>query len=386
MAQRYFTILIVLSAVLFFCCSDDDRVVNPTSQPLIIGDLINFDTTVPIMVQVYAPGRFPVGEPFVRQECHIAEPFIDVNGNGVYDEQMVDHFAMYMGCDSSSTSTLYCRCDSIVDSVCYGGYRVLPWDTASGWDFTIEYPHCSHDLNRNGMYDPVCSIVKGLPYDDFDGDDEQDFQEFSRYVPGLPFADLNGNGIYDQEPQDISYIEQFSLQSLDPWDRYASISIGPLDIPHYRYVSELGIEYIMYGHDFRYHSITEGYFRFVLDSAGFWYSGFANQKLLIFAGPEVHPHALEEIQISETVTETRSITFGESLDIRDRSYSGLVCVDIPRVYSNGDTLQSLEMEARFYFSPNELHLIAARLYPPRQDSVWIFLDQRLDTLPLPMIR
>jgi len=381
MAQRCFLLLLVLSAVVFYCCTDDEKAVNPSSHPLIIGDLIHFDTTVPIMVQVYDPSHYPLGEPYICREGHIGEPFIDVNGDGIFTWGW-DIFIVSAVYDSF-LDTFYCRCDSIVDTVCFGGYYVS--DTSGGWDFTIVDYGQNQDINHNGKYDgPDDYWTPGLPYDDFDGDGTFDFAIFYRYVPGLPFADINGNGVCDTAPLDRYSIEQYRVESLDPWDRYAAISIGEQNRPHYRYVSDIGKEYTLEGN--RYHT-EAGLLRFVLDSTGFWYTGFDSRNpLLVFAGPEVHSSPRQEIQLSETRYETRTITFNESLDIRGRRYTNLVCVDIPRVYSHGDSLNTLDMEARFYFAPNTLHLIAARLYPPLKDSVWIFLDHRFDTLPLPMIR
>ena len=64
MARRcLFIIVVILSAAIFFCCTDDETVVNSSSHPLVIGNLVNFDTTVPIMVEIFDPSRYPIPEP-----------------------------------------------------------------------------------------------------------------------------------------------------------------------------------------------------------------------------------------------------------------------------------------------------------------------------------
>ena len=90
-------------------------------------------------------------EPFVRGDSVIGEPFIDVNGNGVYDP----------GLDI--------------------------------WD------RLTMDLNRNGQYDgPNDAWEPGIPFEDRNGNGLfDDPSATTNYTPGDPFIDLNGNGIWD---------------------------------------------------------------------------------------------------------------------------------------------------------------------------------------------
>lgn len=102
--------------------------------------------------------RTPVQEPFIDGDSIIGEPFKDLNSNGVYDPG-IDIFFFDIGPDNQ-------------------------------------------DLNHNGMYDGPCDNpfecpwTPGVPFLDRDGDGLYDPPN-SVYDPGEPFTDLNGNGIHD---------------------------------------------------------------------------------------------------------------------------------------------------------------------------------------------
>jgi len=98
--------------------------------------------------------QVPRAEPFVDGDSAIGEPFTDLNANGVYDEG-IDIF--FQSADENN-----------------------------------------QDLNHNGMYDGTNPFTwtPGVPFLDRDGDGLFD-QPNNRYDPGEPFTDLNGNGKYD---------------------------------------------------------------------------------------------------------------------------------------------------------------------------------------------
>lgn len=97
--------------------------------------------------------RTPRQEPFVDGDSIIGEPFTDLNANGVYDP-MIDIFFQTVGPKNQ-------------------------------------------DLNHNGRYDgPNDMWTPGVPFLDRDGDGLYD-RPNSIYDPGEPFTDINGNGKYD---------------------------------------------------------------------------------------------------------------------------------------------------------------------------------------------
>jgi len=99
--------------------------------------------------------RTPRREPFVDGDSVIGEPFTDLNANGVFDGDRIDIF--FISADENN-----------------------------------------QDLNHNGKYDgPYDSTwTPGVPFLDRDGDGLYDPPN-SIYDVGEPFTDLNGNGKYD---------------------------------------------------------------------------------------------------------------------------------------------------------------------------------------------
>lgn len=94
-------------------------------------------------------------EPYIDGDSVIGERFTDVNGNGVYDQGM-DIFVMAPPFDPSNM-----------------------------------------DLNNNGMYDgPLSQWDPKIPFVDRNGNGLYD-RPNARYDAGEPFTDVNGNGVWD---------------------------------------------------------------------------------------------------------------------------------------------------------------------------------------------
>lgn len=103
---------------------------------------------------VTSPSVTSRGEPYIDGDSSLGEPFIDVNGNGVYD----------VGIDKFITS----------------------------WD-----PSINMDLNRDNVYNsPSDAWQAGIPYIDYNRNDLYDAPN-GQYDPGEPYVDLNHNGKYD---------------------------------------------------------------------------------------------------------------------------------------------------------------------------------------------
>ncbi len=99
------------------------------------------------------PVRAPFPEPYIDGDSIIGEPFIDVNGNNIYDLG-IDIFIKSVGEDNM-------------------------------------------DYNHNGKYDgPNDPWTPGTPFLDYNGNGLYDFPNFD-YDEGEPFTDVNGNGRWD---------------------------------------------------------------------------------------------------------------------------------------------------------------------------------------------
>ena len=111
-----------------------------------------------------------------------SEPYVDVNGNGVWDRGDFLHDVNGNGLlDSSLVSHINKRTEE----------PYIDGDSVIGEPFT--------DLNGNGFYDlGIDLFVRSV------GADNQDFNHDGRHngpedlwEPGIPFVDRNGNGLYD---------------------------------------------------------------------------------------------------------------------------------------------------------------------------------------------
>ncbi len=132
------------------------------------------------------------------------EPFIDLNGNGVWDEGDFLH-------DKNGNGLLDAELESHINKRTPEPY--VDGDLVIGEPFT--------DLNGNKVYDPGIDIFiksvgddnmdlnhdgihngpesmwqEGVPYSDRNGNGLYDFPN-SRYDVGEPFTDVNGNGVWD---------------------------------------------------------------------------------------------------------------------------------------------------------------------------------------------
>jgi outer membrane receptor protein involved in Fe transport len=118
--------------------------------------------------------QVPRAEPFVDGDSVIGEPFTDLNANGIYEEG-IDIF--FQSADENN-----------------------------------------QDLNHNGMYDGTDPFTwtPGVPFLDRDGDGLFD-RPNNNYDPGEPFTDLNGNGQYDYGGTE-TFLEPGSHSQSMSWD------------------------------------------------------------------------------------------------------------------------------------------------------------------------
>jgi outer membrane receptor protein involved in Fe transport len=117
--------------------------------------------------------RTPRQEPFVDGDSIIGEPFTDINANRIYDPG-IDLFVIGVG-------------------------------------------PSNQDLNVNGMYDgPLGVWTPGVPYLDRNGNGLFDYPN-GNYDPGEPFTDVNGNGRYDTGGNS-TFLEPGTYHSGDPYN------------------------------------------------------------------------------------------------------------------------------------------------------------------------
>ena len=137
------------------------------------------------------------------------EPFIDLNGNGVWDsgDQLIDHNGNGI-LDSDRRAIISQRNpEPYVDGDYVVGEPFTDVNHNDVYDRGVDIfvmdvdPAINNDLNHNGRYDGPCygsncSWEPGIPYVDRNRNGIYDRPNF-QYDPGEDFTDLNGNGRYD---------------------------------------------------------------------------------------------------------------------------------------------------------------------------------------------
>lgn len=183
-------------------------------------------------VDVYPDGVFNVGEPYVDangngqwdqgenllydfngngvQDNDVTEPFVDRNGNGRYDGVIAVSGGQRFGTSDflESDGNRNGRYDPLRERDLFGsktGQSVN--DRAESFidgDISLGEPFV--DINRNGVWDAATTkfddngkrvLVPEEPYTDLSYDSKYD-GPFDPWVPGVPFRDYNGNGVYDK--------------------------------------------------------------------------------------------------------------------------------------------------------------------------------------------
>ena len=197
-------------------------------------DAITFINGEESFVDKNGNGRYDAGEDFFD----IGEPFVDQNDNGKWDGDNPD-----TGPDESDTSH--------ADGVEHSGKRTFR-GTANGSGATDFNSSCGSepisrgyffDVNGDGVFDDdqdvdlrtgssdASAFVEGNGFDGadckFDPDDGDKFIDPSgdgRYLPGIDYTDINGNGQYDD---DEAFIQEVFFDG-----EQAGASNGEYDLPN----------------------------------------------------------------------------------------------------------------------------------------------------------
>ncbi len=82
-----FLFLFFLTFILIISCSDSTKIVDPPPTPLVyqFSDYIHFDTTKFYILAHEQDSLNARPEPFMYWDFSLGEPFVDINGNNVYD-------------------------------------------------------------------------------------------------------------------------------------------------------------------------------------------------------------------------------------------------------------------------------------------------------------
>jgi len=133
------------------------------------------------------------------------EPFIDLNGNGVWDrgDALQDRNGNgrldidRMSNINQRSPEPYIDGDSVIGEPFTDLNGNNTYDPGiDGFAYALD-PDVNQDLNRNGRYDgPLEPWTPGTPYLDRNGNGLYD-RPSGFYDPGEPFTDINGNGIWD---------------------------------------------------------------------------------------------------------------------------------------------------------------------------------------------
>ena len=172
-----------------------------------VGPGYTFGELVPLVNQQAGStefGYFPFNENGIIDFLE-GEPFLDLNGNGVWDagDQLTDKNG-----NGKLDADRVDHIDEANPEPFIDGDQILgePFTDVNGngfYDRGIDIfvksadPTINQDLNYNGEHDgPFGAFEPGIPYLDRNGNGIYDAPNF-RYDPGEPFTDKNGNGRYD---------------------------------------------------------------------------------------------------------------------------------------------------------------------------------------------
>jgi outer membrane receptor protein involved in Fe transport len=155
------------------------------------------------------------------------EPFIDLNGNGVWDagDQLQDKNGNGV-LDTNRVSTVnthnaepYTDGDSIIGEPFTDLNANSRYDEGiDGFVISVD-PAINQDLNHNGQYDgPTSFWTPGIPYFDRNGNGLYDDRNGS-YDQGEPFTDVNGNGKWDGGGTTSSFLSPGSHDEGMNWHR-----------------------------------------------------------------------------------------------------------------------------------------------------------------------
>ncbi len=282
MRLNIIVLLAVAAAAVIVGCEDKNYSTDPEEISYDFGQYVHFDSTEYRMVKRDLPRYNDViPEPLVNWEQSLGEPFTDLNGDGIY-EAGVDSFLI------------------------------------------SDNPVLNQDLNHNGLYDsPDDPWTEGVPFDDIDGNGifrPDPGNHISGYVPGLPYADYNGNSSYDGDLEAAYGIARwrtgvFSGNDIQYW-------LSRYDSALYRFVSDSGLNYDLPLSNYPIMAPL------VLTDTALLYRLDQYTVTLLKPGT-IQPEDSTPIQLYvSSPIYYRKVTLGQSLKVDGRTFSDLVKVRI----------------------------------------------------------
>lgn len=346
MSMRIVALIIVAAGALALSCGD-----SPTggyAPRLTFVDFVHFDTTKYLLVkQLKDPHEFG-SEPFLSWEQSFGEPFIDVNGNMVYDE----------GID------IFTKC-------------VCPQN---------------HDLNFNGQHDgPDAPWTRGIPFDDINGDDscqQRPLLTHRRYQPGVPFVDVNDNGIYDSTLSYVPFVVRCYAWTDSAGETYYYYR------PHdsvYTFISDSAVTYLAPDWIGEPENLFRG--KLAMNDSGLVYTyGYSFHVLDTGA---ILPVTAQKVEVpwypydstAPRLTFEKTVLLYQGLDVWDVHYANLLLVRF--TYPAGSALKTSQSPPlynyEFYFS-REHGLVGIFYYLAPYSFDYFCFDHRFDSFPLPMTK
>jgi len=151
------------------------------------------------------------------------EPFIDLNGNGVWDRGDFLYDKNGNGIlDGNRVSNINTRTpESYTDGDSIIGEPFIDYNGNGIYDFGVDgfvmsVGPTNMDYNHNGRHDgPNDPYAEGTPFIDWNGNGIYDAPD-QRYNPGEPFVDRNGNGKWDAGGTS-NFLDPISYNSTAQW-------------------------------------------------------------------------------------------------------------------------------------------------------------------------
>ena len=265
-------------------CGDDEFGTEPVPVDYTYENFVIFDSSEYRFVKrdiTNALNKIP--EPLVNWEQSLGEPFIDRNGNGIY-EPGIDTFII------------------------------------------SDDPLTNQDLNHNGVYDsPDDPWAEGIPFDDIDGNGvfrPDPGNHTTGYEPGLPYADYNSNRKHDGDLKAAYCVAGWNTSIWSGSDTACWLTREENAL--YRFVSDSGLNYDLYM------SYNPTLNLLIITSSGLDYRIDGFSVRLLDRGAIV-PQDSTEIVVPyypDPILYYRWVTLGEQLSVDGVSFSDLVKVRV----------------------------------------------------------
>jgi hypothetical protein len=330
--MKLFILILGIVTTIIIGISCDEKTVNPSENHSAFEDFIHFDT-VNIVWSFRNIGGCGACEWVLNREQSLGEPFIDVNGNGVYEEN-IDIFIMSPGPDNQ-------------------------------------------DIDRNSRYTgPDDPWSPGIPFDDLNGNGEYDRFSNFHYEDGFPFCDLNFNGVRDVDVGGVFAPIKFMPECNN--SGYCTFKIKYVWGTVFRYISDSGITYTR---DFQDTS-TDFYHYFTMtpDALEFRDPQF---RFTIHEKSDIYEIENKEVILSDSglgdIIYLKTVEYGDSILFLGDVFRELLSIEFIKKPD-----QPAETDNYKFYFDKDLGLIGYT--SSFGNCLEHYFTRRLDSLPLPMTR